>query len=300
MKKRISYDTAGKINGFVFVLPWLLGFIIFFIDPLKDTFLYSFRSVEVAQDGGIRFMGVGIQNFIDLFSLEVSTKNQPFTRVFVDENVKIFTSLPLITIFSLFLAILANAKFPGRGVVRVIFFLPIVMGLQIMTDWMQNSVGRNMIEVVTETLRPSSSVVRVLLAYTFLPREVITFLVEAMENIFSLFALTGVQTLIFLAGLQSISPSHYEVAKIEGANTYEIFWKITLPSISDVAVFVIIYTLIDLFRGSSIATEVYSFAFARSKIGIGSALSMVYIINVFIALGLAWIFMRRAKIIGNK
>jgi ABC-type sugar transport system permease subunit len=262
--------------------------------------MYSFNTVEVAQDGGIRFTGVGLKNYIDLFSLEVSTQNQPFARVFVDENIKVFTSLPLITIFSLVLAILANAKFKGRGVVRVIFFMPIIMGLQLMTNWMSDSVGRNMIEVVTETLRPSSSVVRLITGYTFLPHDVVDFLVNAMENIFALFALTGVQTLIFLAGLQSIAPSHYEVAKIEGANAYEIFWKITIPSIADVAVFVIVYTLIDLFRASSIATEVYDFAFARSKIGVGSALSIVYILNVFLALGLVWIFMRRVKIIDNK
>jgi ABC-type sugar transport system permease subunit len=299
-RQRIKYATSSKINGLVFVLPWLLGFLIFFLAPLRDTLLYSFNKVEVAQSGGIRFSFAGFKNFLDLFKLEVSTESQPFARVFIDENVKVFTSLPLITIFSLFLAILANAKFPGRSIVRVIFFLPIVMGLQLITDWTADSVGRGMIEAVTGVLRPSTSVIRILLSYTFLPEKIVFFLTETMTNIFTLFTRTGVQTLIFLAGLQSISPSHYEVAKIEGANAYEIFWKITLPSISEVTVFVIIYTLIDLFRSSTIAVEIYNFAFAKSKIGVGSALSIVYMLNVFAALGLVWMLMRRVKIIDNK
>jgi len=220
--------------------------------------------------------------------------------VFVDENILVFTSLPLITIFSLFLAILANAQFPGRSVIRVIFFLPIVLGLQVVTDWISTSAGQGMIETITGTMYSGSSLIYLLLTYTFLPEDVVMFLTDALANIFSLITRTGVQTLIFLAGLQSIPASHYEVAKIEGANSYEIFWKITIPSIADIIVFVIIYTMIDLFRGSSIATEVYSFAFMKSKIGMGSALSVVYIFNVFIALGLAWIFMRGVKIIDKK
>ncbi|MDR0554184.1 MAG: sugar ABC transporter permease [Treponema sp.] len=299
-RRKIKYAVSRKINGLVFALPWLLGFIIFFLAPLKDTILYSFNSVDVAPSGGIQFSFTGMKNYIDLFTIEVSTKSQPLTRVFVDENIAVFTGLPLITLFSLFLAILANAKFPGRGLVRVIFFLPIVLGLQLITDWTENSVGRGMIEGVTGTLHTSSSTMRLLLTYTFLPRSVVLFLTGAMANIFTLFTRTGVQTMIFLAGLQSISPSHYEVAKIEGANAYEIFWKITIPSIADVTVFVIIYTLIDLFRGSSIAEEVYNFAFAKSKIGVGSALSVVYMVNVFAALGVVWAFMRGAKIIDNK
>jgi ABC-type sugar transport system permease subunit len=296
-RKKLSYDTQRKINGLIFIAPWLLGFVIFFLSPLRDTFVYSFNKVEVAPNGGIQFTFSGIQNYLDLFQVEVSTQSQPITRVFVDENVTVFTSLPLITIFSLFLAILANAKFPGRGVVRVIFFLPIVLGLQLITEWTENSVGRGMIEAVTGQLYASSSTIRLLLSYTFLPESVVLFLTKAMGNIFTLFTRTGVQTMIFLAGLQSITPSHYEVAKMEGANTYEIFWKITLPSLADVAVFVIIYTLIDLFLSSSIAIEVYNFAFMKSKIGVGSALSVVYMLNVFAALGVIWIFMRAVKIV---
>lgn len=299
-KWKMKYSTSRKVNGFIFVLPWLLGFVIFFAVPLKNTVLYSFNKVDVADSGGIVLTFNGIQNYIDLFTKEVTTLSQPIQRMFADENTSIFTNLPLIVIFSLFLAILANAKFPGRSVVRVIFFLPIILGLQLIVEWTQNSVGRNLIETAAGGLFGNRMGARLLFDYTFLPRNVVLFLSEVIGNIFQLITRTGVQTMIFLAGLQSISPSHYEVAKIEGANSYEVFWKVTIPLLANVTVFTVIYTLIDLFLSSTIAVEVYNFAFTKSKIGIGSALSVVYMINVLAALGIVMLFLKVVNLIEKK
>ena len=90
----------------------------------------------------------------------------------------------------------------------------------------------------------------------------------------------------------------YEVAKIEGATGYETFWKVTIPSIMHIVVFVVIYTIVDVFLTSQIAEEVYAFAFEQAnKIGIGSALSVVYIINVLLVLGIVLLFTR--KVVSN-
>jgi ABC-type sugar transport system permease subunit len=296
----MKYSTSRKLNGFIFVLPWLLGFVIFFAVPIKNTILYSFNKVEVGDGGGIVLTFSGIQNYIDLFTKEVTTLSYPLQRLFADENASIFTNLPLIVIFSLFLAILANRQFKGRGIVRVIFFLPIVLGLQLITEWTQNSTGRSLIESAAGGMFGNRMGVRLLFEYTFLPRNVVLFLSEVIGNIFQLITRTGVQTMIFLAGLQSISPSHYEVAKIEGANSYDVFWKVTIPLLANVTVFTVIYTLIDLFLGSSIAVEVYNFAFTQSKIGIGSALSVVYMLNVLLALGVVLIFLKVVNLIEKK
>ncbi|MDF2537827.1 MAG: hypothetical protein K0S76_848 [Herbinix sp.] len=299
-KWKMKYSTSRKVNGFIFVLPWLLGFIIFFAVPIKNTILYSFNKVEVGESGGIALTFSGLQNYIDLFTEEVSTLSQPIQRMFADENSNIFTQLPLIVIFSLFLAILANAKFPGRGIVRVIFFLPIVLGLQLIVEWTQASMGRTLIETSAGGMLGSGMGVDLLFQYTFLPPKTILFLSDVIANISQLITRTGVQTMIFLAGLQSISPSHYEVAKIEGANSYEVFWKVTIPLLANVTVFTVIYTLIDLFLSSSIAVEVYNFAFTKSKIGIGSALSVVYMLNVLVALGIVMLFLKVVHLVEKK
>lgn len=299
-RKKMKYSTSKKLNGLIFMLPWLIGFITFFAIPIKNTILYSFNKVEVGASGGIELTFNGIQNYIDLFKSEVSTMNQPLQRIFATENINIFTNLPLIVIFSLFLAILANMKFPGRGVVRVIFFLPIVLGLQLIVAWTGNNTGRAMIESASGGMFGAETGAALLLEYTFLPKQVIAFLSAVLDNIFQLFTRTGVQTLIFLAGLQSLSPSYYEVAKIEGANSYETFWKVTLPSLANVLMFAVIYTMIDLFLNSSITEEIYNFAFAKSKIGIGSALSVVYMLNVLLVLVVVLLFLKAVKVIDKK
>ena len=120
---------------------------------------------------------------------------------------------------------------------------------------------------------------------TFLPRSVVMFISDAAEGIFNLASSCGVQTLIFLAGLQSIGGAIYESADIEGANAYEKFWKITFHMLgSNVIIFVVIYSFVDLFLTSNIANEIYIFAFRRNAIGMGAALSTVYMLNVIIDL----------------
>ena len=142
-----------------------------------------------------------------------------------------------------------------------------------------------------------SFVARMLVRYTSIPMIYLTPIIDFVENIFSVISRSGVQTLVFLAALQSISPSMYEVAKIEGATGYETFWKVTIPSILHIVVFVVIYTIVDVFLTSQIAQEAYAFAFEQNKIGIGSALSVVYIFNVLIVLGIVLLFTR--KVVSN-
>ena len=105
-----------------------------------------------------------------------------------------------------------------------------------------------------------------------------------VSDISSVISKAGVQTLLYLAALQSISPALYEVAKIEGATQYEVFWKVTFPMVSSITIFNFVYTFVDLFLDSTIAEEVYAFAFTKNLIGVGSALSVVYLVDVLVIL----------------
>lgn len=289
----ISYRTQRQINGFIFVLPWLIGFLLFLIIPFVNTVIYSFSAVNVKETGGMVLDFTGIQNYIDLFNTEVSSDNQQIVRILVDENIRIFTNTPLIVIFSLFAALLGNAQFKGRGVLRVILFLPIILGLNVVVSLIAVSTGGDITSEGIGAVFETESILMFLLRYTFLPINIIHFLSDTVSNIFILISQAGVQTLIFLAGLQSISPSLYEVAKIEGANAYELFWKVTLPLLSNITVFVVIYTLVELFLGSTISHEIYNFAFSKSKIGVGSALSIVYMFNILLDLGILVLIMKK-------
>lgn len=294
-KKRISYQTSRKLNALLFITPWLLGFIVFFIMPIFNTILYSFNTVSVGDEGGIKFEYAGIQNYIDLFRTEVSSSGQQFARIFLNENINIFVNTPLIVIFSLFLAILINSKFKGRSVVRVIFFLPIVLGIKVVSNLLMTSTGGDIVDAAVDNVIDNATIMEILISYTFLPVSVTRFMSSVVSGIFSLISQSGVQTLIFLAGLQSINPSLYEVARIENANSYDIFWKITLPMLSNVSLFVLVYTFVDLFLASPITNEIYTFAFKKNNIGIGSALSAVYMLNILIDLGILVLLLRSRK-----
>ena len=253
--------------------------------------------LEQSHTGGRSFTFLGLENYVNLFLSKFSTINEDHAmyRVLLDENTNMLINMPLITLLALFLALLANRQFKGRAVVRMIFFLPIILGLEVVTDMMTITTGTDTLQ--TGGLFAESFVARMLVRYTSIPMTYLGPIIEFVENIFSIISRSGVQTLVFLAALQSISPSMYEVAKIEGATGYETFWKVTIPSILHIVVFVVIYTIVDVFLTSQIAQEAYAFAFEQNKIGIGSALSVVYIFNVLIVLGIVLLFTR--KVVSN-
>lgn len=284
-RRRMKYKTKRKLSGFLYTVPWLIGFIMFFAVPIVNTTIYSFSTVEIPDEGGMLLTNNGVNNYISLFTEQVTADSTTFLQLFSDENRNLLLNAPLIIIFSLFLAILANLNFKGRGFVRLIFFLPIILGLDIITEMITVSTGGDLVAMRSSSNIFSEGFAMVLLTkYTALPPQMIMTVTSYVDNIFDLMSQAGVQTLIYLAGLQSISPSLYEVAKIEGATSYETFWKVTLPLIGNMTVFVVVYTIVDLFLNSSIATEVYRFAFKKSRIGVASALSIVYMINVLLIL----------------
>lgn len=288
--KGISYRTKRKINGFIFVLPFVIGFITFFLMPLANTVYYSFNKIGVADQGGMTFEWVGIKNYIDLFTTEVTTDSQTMARLFTEQNLHMLLSVPLIVIFSLFMALLANQKFKGRAIVRLLFFLPIILGIDVVVDMLTMTTGTESLDTGSNLLS-GSYVTLFLVRVLNVPRRILYPIMNYVSNIFELISQAGVQTLVYLTALQSISPSLYEVAKMEGATAYETFWKVTIPSIIHITFFMVIYTVVDIFLSSAIAEEAYNFAFTQSKIGVGSALSVVYILNVVLVLLLVFLLM---------
>ncbi len=289
----MTKNLRRQLFGLLFLSPFLIGFIMFFLIPIIRTFFYSFNSISVGEKGGMDFTWVGLKNYIDLFATEITTDSKTFVNLFANQNMNMLTSVPLITIFALFMALLANRKFKGRAFVRMVFFLPIVLGLGLVIDMLAMTTGSELTET-GGSLFSESFVTVLLFKYSGVPRGVLIRIISYVDDIYDLISHAGVQTLIYLTALQSISPSLYEVAKIEGATAYETFWKVTIPTIMHIILFVVIYTIVELFLESQIAEEVYSFAFEQNKIGVGSALSVVYIFNVLLVLLLVLLILRKA------
>lgn len=303
--KKLPYKTKTRYYGFTFVLPWVIGFIIFFATPLFNTIYWAFSEVVIPDEGGRLAIFNGFENFNNLFNEMLTTSSDPMIRLFIEDDQRVLINTPLIVVFSLFAALLLNMKFKGRGVARVIFFLPIVFGLEVVTDMLTVTSGGDIAQVAgaaqSDSLFVSRSIQMMLTNYSGLPTFLTEVVVDAIAQVFNILSYSGVQILIFLAGLQSLDKSLYEVAEIEGANKYESFWKITLPMLSPLVLFATVYTIVDLFLQSPIANEIMSIYWGdlpvptgiSNIVGLASALSAVYLVNVIAIIAIIWAILSR-------
>ena len=275
-KKKLSLTTKRAIYGFLFISPWLIGFFVYYISSLVQTGIYAFSEVTKADSGGFETVFTGLDNIKYAFM-----KDAEFNQILVGSVKDIVIDVPLIIFFSLFLAIMLNGKFKGRTLFRVILFLPIIMNAGVIVDAIkeaQMAVSGGMSAIAKDMAVTESSTMTMMLS-TFtdfgVPRELIIYLTEAVQRIFSIVRASSVQTVIFIASLQSISGSLYEVAKIEGASLYETFWKVTFPMVTPLILTNVVYTIVDSFVNSEIVKKAEEMAFTNFKYGISSAMSLI-------------------------
>lgn len=289
---RLELSKKRSLWGIIFLMPWLLGFLLFFLKPLLESIFYSFNDVKIAQ-GGIASSFVGFSNYIYAFKMDPN-----FNRLILTMVSSTLPNVLIVIIFSLLAAILINGKYPGRGIARTIFFIPIIMGSSIAgaklagNDIISQEVAGN-----TGMSTFGSKLILDVLASTGLPTQIVGYVSGAVSGIFQVLSISGVPILIFLAALQSISPSLYEVAQIEGASGYETFWKVTLPMVSPMVLVSTVYSLIDAFArhsavmsdGSSLGIVDYMLdkvAIGAAKYGLGSAMTVVYMLVSIAVIGI--------------
>lgn len=279
---RLELSKKRSLWGVIFLLPWLLGFLMFFLKPLVESIFYSFNTVTPAENG-INFSFIGLDNYVHAF-----TQDTIFNRLVLSMIMSALPKVLIIIIFSLLAAILINGKYPGRGIARTIFFIPIIMGTSIASVRLP---GNDIISLEVSgglgATRFGSKMILDILTSTGLPVEIVGYVSGAVGSIFSILAVSGVPILIFLAGLQSISPSLYEVAQIEGASAYETFWKVTLPMVSPMVLLCTVYSIIDAFFRHSTSVDGIGYgmidymrqvAFGAGNYGLGAAMTTVYMI----------------------
>lgn len=309
-KKATSLSAKKARSGWLFVLPFVIGLICLYIGVIAESILYSFTSYQKIPGilgGGYSLTPVGWQNYSDALSLTVDAKTgatfleKMFTG-FLTQCVEIIAIIML----SLFIAILLNQKMVGRAAFRAIFFIPVVVGagiiakidadnllLESMSSMESIDVGSvaqgglgNLVDVMD---------ISILFQNLGIGSDLIETVSELIGNIYEIVNRSGVQMLIFLAALQSISPSIYESCQMEGATAWETFWKITLPMISPMILANAVYTVIDSFTAES--NEVMSFitnlADSTTVSGRQAAAAWLYFMLVIVVLGLVFLIMRK-------
>ncbi|GIP43499.1 lactose ABC transporter permease [Paenibacillus sp. J45TS6] len=279
--KERTYAQQKAFWGFIYVLPWALGFIFFFLVPLLSSLRYSFSNVE-ANSSGISISFAGMKNYI-----EALTVNTSFNRTLTEAIINMVVNVPLIVIFSLFLAVLLNQKFALRSIARSVFFLPVILSSGIILSLESSS----LVQAINDQSQ-SSGILRGFGSFELsnmmlqagVSETIVDYLTGAVDRIYQIVSQSGVQILIFLAAIQTISPQLYEASKIEGATGYEAFWKITFPMVSPIILVNMIYTIIDSFSRNDLTELIRNTGFVNFNFGLSSAMAWIYFVAIAIIL----------------
>lgn len=284
----LSLSLVGKeaIAGLLFIIPFLVGFFGNFLPLIIESIKFSLSNMEVTSSGYVLSQAGnnGFEHYIRLLTIDPDF-NQMLLRSLGEMALKV----PLVIIFSFFAANLLNQEFKGRAIARSIFFFPVILTSGVILG-LENS------DLLVRTLSDTGAnvddteavlnVVYFIRTYTDLPMSIINYLTSAINGIYDIIIASGVQILIFLAALQSISPSLYEASSIEGATKWESFWKITFPMVSPIILVNSVYTIIDTFTNETneMMSEIKSTIFTEIKYGYGSAMAWFYFICIAIVL----------------
>ena len=246
-KRKMSLATKNAIAGYLFILPFIIGFLVFMLVPLVESCRMSFSEVTVDPSmGGFTMKFTGLSLYNEAINID------PSFKILLLENLKgMLLDLPATLIFSFFVALLLNQTFKGRGFVRAIFFMPVILSSGVIVGLeYNNEMLASMKDVIQETSNASSitTVLQdMLVTEGSQSGEFFGFVFELIDHVYDISIQSGIQIIIFLSGLQTISPSMFEAAKIEGCTAWECFWKITLPMVSSLILVNVIYTIIDYF-----------------------------------------------------
>ena len=288
-KRKLTLRGKEAVAGYLFAIPFLIGFFGLFLPMLLKSVSFSFSNMTVEKGGYVltRAADNGLEHYIRALTIDPN-----FNLKLLGAIKDMAVNVPLIIIFSFFAANLLNQKFRGRGIARSIFFFPVILTSGIVlgiesSDLLQATLGPEG-KLSADDASTVFNVAGFLLNYTNLPSGVVMYLSQAVLGIYDIVISSGVQILIFLAGLQGISPSLYEASDMEGATAWENFWKITFPMISPLILVNSIYTIIDSFTSANneLMQTIKNTIFSDVKYGYGSAMAWIYflIITVIICI----------------
>ena len=342
---------AGKnaVTGYLFILPFVIGFIAFMAYPLYQTVRMSFSHVSLdlennrfsmellsnlrdADEGTLfiplteylpegevagddleitiidgeyfvvqpaepdSFLSANLANFRRAFF-----EDPDFTQLIFEEIIAMLLLVPAIVVFSLFVSVLLNRKFFGRGFVRAVFFLPVILASGVLIGIETNNA---LLDMVSQQIQDQNAMRA---GVTGVIEDMLDnmvggagigdffeYILEIINQIYTIAMASGIQILIFLAGLQTINPSIYEAASIEGATSWENFWKITFPMISPMILVVVVYSVIDfMVRTDGQVMEMVADADRLSEFGFSAAMAISFFLVIAVILGIAGFIISR-------
>ena len=289
-KGKFSRSTRDNIRGWLCEVPWLIGFAVFTLYPIANTFKMSFDSVIISATGLVT-ESVGADNYRKAFLADVT-----FPKILMNYVGEIVLQVPIVLVFSLAIALILSKDIKGRGFFRTLFFLPVIiisgpiidkfvsMGLMAIQGADSNSVIRNVLGM--------------------LPDSAAGLLSTLIDSFVMTLWFSGVQILLLLSALQKIDRPMHEAAHIDGASGWECFWKVTLPNLRNMIVICIIYTIVTIstFDTNQVITTIQGNMFQTSLgLGYASAQAWIYFVVLLLVIGFFMLLYgpRKEAIYGN-
>ena len=271
-QRRSRQYWLNTLQGYVFIGPVVLGLLIWTLGPMIASLVLSFTDFPLLQAP----KWVGLQNYIDIFTRQDELRVLQSLKVTATYAIM---ALPLGIVLSLLIAVLLNQKLRGMSIFRTMFYLPAIVpavASAFMWGWL---------------LQPDFGAVNSLLKLLGMvnpPR----WMADPETSLLTLVLISawgiGASMIIFLAGLQSIPESLYEAAKIDGANDWQMFWRITLPQLTPTIFFILVTGMIG-------ALQYFGTAYLLTN-GTGGPLFSTYFYNLNLYdKAFKWLFMGLAS-----
>lgn len=261
-KKRYkSIEDIKSRYGIMFISLWMIGFVVFFAIPVIQSLWYSFSDVTMSTDGvQVDFEGIKTYKYY-------LTESADFTTFLVQDLTSLLYSMPVILLLSVVLALLLNQKFRGRLFFRALYFMPVIIASGVVIKLLFMTTDDELVSSgINTALTDSMFSIEDVVGWLNLPDKIAMYVKNVINNIFDLLWSCGIQTILFIAGLQSIPRSLYEASRVEGATKWEEFWFITFPMLGSVTLLVAVYTMVDLFTSTN--RKIIDTAYSQMNAGV--------------------------------
>lgn len=280
--KRIksNYEKQKSRAGYIFLAPWMFATAFLLIYPVIFSMSLSFSDIQNYVTYDLNF--VGMENYYEAFAVDDN-----FLWALINITTDMLVNTPMVMIFSLIVAVMLDRDIKCKGIFRLIFFLPVLLGTgYIMKQLLAQDVQNDSMELARGLLLPQS-------VQAYIGPKITGYVTEFFNRITLVMWKSGVPIVLTLSGLQTISPSLYEASRIDGASEWEIFWKITLPMITPILLLDAVYIIISYAMDDSpLLNYIVNQAFNQTKFEYAAAMGWVYFIVVLLLLGIVFLILR--------
>jgi len=294
-KFSLTLEGKNAVAGYLFILPFIIGLLAFMFLPILESLRMVFSEVNIdLVKNGFTMDFSGMDNLKRVLMIDPE-----FNRLLVEEIGRMLLIVPAVIIFSLFVALILNQEFKARGFVRAIFFLPVILSSGIMIGLeTNNTLLSSMADIIKRGNLMKSSITGVLediLVAEGAASDFMAYIFRIINQIYDIAMASGIQIIIFLSALQTIPPSMFEAAKIEGATSWECFWKITFPMVSPLILVNVVYSVVDYFirTDNRVMEKIRVTMMQRMEYGFSTAMAWVYFLAVIAIIGIAMALISR-------